>query len=302
MRISVIVPVYNTELYLHRCIDRILSQSFTDFELLLIDDGSTDGSGTICEEYAEKDGRVHVFHKENAGASSARNLGLQKAKGEWVTFVDSDDWIEENYFQLDFEQDVDLYVHNGSFADGNLMDSLPSQYIDASNYTSFLQKKICLHTFRTVWGFFFKKKIISENGLRFDSRFSLGEDTLFVMDYYRFARSIQIMDNSCYIYNQRENWEGKYKLSWKEVDAYLESFVEKYKMLHIESQLLLVFMFNFFKERIKDDEKHVGLKWSLSTPVLFYKKTQLPNRGFSYRAKYYLARVASSVINQGNGC
>ena len=95
--ISVIVPVYNTEKYLHRCVDSILAQTFTDFELLLIDDGSTDSSGAICDESAQKDSRVRVFHKENGGVSSARNLGLDKAKGKWVTFVDSDDWIKESF-------------------------------------------------------------------------------------------------------------------------------------------------------------------------------------------------------------
>ena len=93
-KISVIVPVYNTEKYLHRCIDSILSQTFTDFELLLINDGSKDGSGAICDEYAAKDNRVRVFHKENCGVSSARNLGLDNVQGEWVLFVDSDDWME----------------------------------------------------------------------------------------------------------------------------------------------------------------------------------------------------------------
>ena len=82
MKISVIVPVYNTVHYLPRCIDSILSQSFTDFELLLIDDGSIDGSGQICDAYAEKDNRIRVFHKENGGVSSARNVGLDNAKGE----------------------------------------------------------------------------------------------------------------------------------------------------------------------------------------------------------------------------
>ena len=94
--ISVIVPVYNKEPYLHRCIDSILSQTFTDFELLLIDDGSTDRSGEICDAYAGKDKRVRVFHKENGGVSSARNKGIQKANGEWIIFLDADD-----YFLLD---------------------------------------------------------------------------------------------------------------------------------------------------------------------------------------------------------
>ena len=95
--ISVIVPVYNAEKYLHRCINSILAQTFVDIELLLIDDGSTDSSSVICDKYAKKDQRVRVFHKENGGVSSARNLGLDNAQGEWIAFVDGDDWVKETY-------------------------------------------------------------------------------------------------------------------------------------------------------------------------------------------------------------
>lgn len=110
-KISVIVPVYNVEKYLHRCIDSILAQTFTDFELLLIDDGSTDGSGAICDEYATKDNRVRVFHKENGGVSSARNLGLDNMRGGYLTFVDSDDWVDSTYLgELIEYSDADLVV------------------------------------------------------------------------------------------------------------------------------------------------------------------------------------------------
>ena len=91
--LSIIVPVYNVEKYLARCIDSILAQTFTDFELILVDDGSTDNSGEICDEYAGKDPRIIVIHKENGGVSSARNHGLDIARGEYITFVDSDDQI-----------------------------------------------------------------------------------------------------------------------------------------------------------------------------------------------------------------
>ena len=101
--ISVIVPVYNVEKYLNRCIDSILNQSFPDFELILIDDGSTDNSGVICDKYAEKDNRVFVIHQKNAGQASARNVGLRKVfatdKTQWIAFIDSDDWISNNYFK-----------------------------------------------------------------------------------------------------------------------------------------------------------------------------------------------------------
>ena len=95
-KVSVIVPVYRAEKYLRKCVESILAQTFRDFEVILVDDGSPDGSGAICDEYAKKDPRVRVFHKENGGVSSARNKGIDEARGEWVTFVDADDWLPEN--------------------------------------------------------------------------------------------------------------------------------------------------------------------------------------------------------------
>lgn len=95
--ISVVVPVYNSSLYLERCIDSILNQSYGDFELLLIDDGSTDDSGTICDKYSLQDKRVKAFHQTNKGVSAARNHGLRVSNGEWITFIDSDAYIEPDY-------------------------------------------------------------------------------------------------------------------------------------------------------------------------------------------------------------
>lgn len=99
LKVSIIVPVYKAEPYIRKCIDSILSQTFTNFELLLIDDGSPDNCGKICDEYAELDARVHVFHKENCGVSAARNLGLDHAKGDYVCFIDSDDWIDPDMLE-----------------------------------------------------------------------------------------------------------------------------------------------------------------------------------------------------------
>ena len=105
--VSIIVPIYQTERYLPRCIDSILTQSFRDFELLLIDDGSKDKSGAICERYAHQDSRVRVFHKENGGLSDARNFGLDRAKGDYITFVDSDDYIGRDYLKILMEMAVE---------------------------------------------------------------------------------------------------------------------------------------------------------------------------------------------------
>ena len=97
--ISVIVPVYNVEKYLPRCIESILRQTYPHFELILVDDGSLNKSGAICDRYAKKDARVKVIHKENAGISTARNAGVDMAQGEYISFVDSDDWVREDYLE-----------------------------------------------------------------------------------------------------------------------------------------------------------------------------------------------------------
>ena len=213
MKVSVIIPVYNSGPYLSRCIDSVLEQSFSDFELLLIDDGSTDGSDKLCDAYAEKDCRIHVFHKKNGGASSARNVGLDNAKGEWVTFIDSDDYVLDNYLSIGFDDNNDLYVQNWKYTNGMVKDWYEQCVIDQDGYCQFLKDNIHTDIFRTVWGFFFKRKILCDNNILFDTRFKLGEDTLFVMDFYKYAQSIRIMNNSCYIYNRQDDWDNKYCLS-----------------------------------------------------------------------------------------
>ncbi|MEE0930753.1 MAG: glycosyltransferase family 2 protein [Acutalibacteraceae bacterium] len=105
-QVSIIVPVYNVEKYLHRCIKSILTQTFTDFELILIDDGSPDNSGVLCDEYAKKDNRIVVFHQKNGGAAAARNVGIDwvvsHSESQWITFVDADDWIHPNMLEMMF--------------------------------------------------------------------------------------------------------------------------------------------------------------------------------------------------------
>ena len=111
MDISIIVPVYNVEKYLNRCLDSIINQSFINFELILINDGSTDKSGKICDKYAQIDKRVRVIHKKNEGVSLTRNLGINIAKGDYITFIDSDDWIEQDFLKkaIEYIKENNLY-------------------------------------------------------------------------------------------------------------------------------------------------------------------------------------------------
>ena len=187
-KISVIVPVYNVEQYLPRCIDSILAQTFTDFELLLIDDGSTDNSGKVCDEYARKDSRIRVFHKKNGGVSSARNTGLDNAHGEWVAFVDSDDTLDVDFLHysfLDIPDFVDIVFlswakkENGKIVFEKI---LPDVVYDHCNlHKAFSDTDIV--SMGIPWGRIYKMSVIQKYNLRFDIDLPISEDRLFFYEY-----------------------------------------------------------------------------------------------------------------------
>lgn len=208
--ISIIVPVYNVEKYLPQCIDSILIQTFTNFELLLIDDGSTDSSGKICDEYAKKDPRVIVFHKNNGGVSSARNIGIDHAKGEWITFADSDDWLEPQYCQTLWEeaQNIDLLFFSMTlhYKDGGRQIRHPSdKYCD--NYDSIQEEILLLKSNQQNFEFFgytcnkcFKTSIIQDHKIRFLINLSTREDEVFTAEYCRYIYSLRVVPISLYNY------------------------------------------------------------------------------------------------------
>lgn len=199
-KVSIIVPVYKAEKYLNRCIDSILAQTFTDWELLLIDDGSPDRSGDICDEYAKKDIRIRVFHKKNGGVSSARNLGLYNVQGEYVTFVDSDDWIDVNTLNVCFSQieiyDLDIlqfsYTRNERKL-GNVLD-FESHVCTLKDYIN--EKKLLL----CVWGTIFSVDVIKQNHIRFNDKMKLAEDQLFVLSCMELSKRIMRIPNILYYY------------------------------------------------------------------------------------------------------
>lgn len=132
--ISIIIPVYNSEKTLNRCVNSILNQTFMDWELLLVDDGSTDKSGKICDQYALKDFRIRVFHKKNGGVSSARNTGLDYAIGSWITFVDSDDFIDATFLDTLIRlQSSDLCISGIQFINNETILLPPEEYIKIEN-------------------------------------------------------------------------------------------------------------------------------------------------------------------------
>ena len=200
--ISVIIPVYNTEKYLRRCIDSVLAQTYQDFELLLIDDGSKDSSGTICDEYAAKDARVRVFHKENGGVSSTRNLGLDHARGEWVTFVDSDDWISKDYLEeMMTHSDSDLVIADFTVeGEGQWNEDLPVGKWQGNDLNRIIEGRIGIARITAPWCKLLKKSLIGHN--RFYTELTTQEDSLFMFRYLCVIQNIQIIAQKGYHYNR----------------------------------------------------------------------------------------------------
>ena len=204
-KISVIVPVYNAEKYLRRCIDSILSQTFTDFELLLIDDGSKDSSGAICDEYAAKDNRVRVFHKENGGVSSARNLGLDNATGEWIAFVDSDDYVLPSYLATYVEissENVDLCIV-GIIPDYSISSDYQITKTSVDYFGDVKGAMLLLNDCQMMGSLcnkLFRTSIITSHELRLDECCKFREDEDFFLKYMCYARNVSTTSIECYVY------------------------------------------------------------------------------------------------------
>lgn len=207
--VSVIVPVYKVEEFLPRCIDSILKQTYQNLEIILVDDGSPDNCGKICDEYALKDERVKVIHKENGGLSSARNSGLEIATGEYVAFVDSDDWIDTTYVQTlkdvleNTTSDMSACMFcrtKGEKAERRLFNDIPEVITDEKFFSVLSENSFAGYASNKL----FKKDIIEKNGLRFDEKIFNGEDFPFVLEYVRFTEKTAFIKQDLYFYFFRE--------------------------------------------------------------------------------------------------
>lgn len=219
---SIIVPIYNCEPYLDKCLDSILDQSYPNFEVILIDDGATDKSGTICDEYADKDARIRVFHKKNGGVSSARNKGLSVARGKYISFVDSDDWVASDYLSVFAEArshfDYDLvFVEMATVEENgestalclkNIAVEIKNELIDILSFLLLDYKGFGFTCNKS-----FKKDIIKQHCLLFDQSYSLGEDRLFTLDYCCYIQSVKFSPIQTYYYRMNDS-----SLSHKGID------------------------------------------------------------------------------------
>lgn len=270
--ISIIIPIYNCAQYLSRCINSILAQTYSDFELILVNDGSTDESAIICDEYAKKDSRIITFHKDNEGVSSARNAGLRIASGKYISFIDADDSIDKQFLftLISKDIDVDLIICGYTEIDStsnivkNQLYNIPSKqiykfseiikYILSSTYTNSNLTNSC-------WNKIYKKSIIDDNNLLFANR-KRGEDWLFNIEY------LQVIDTAIYhnipLYKyHRNNTSAMSHLHENQISLWIENriirqdLIDKYE-LSINEKLyntvwikkVLYYIFELFGKKV----------------------------------------------------
>ena len=203
--VSVIIPVYNTASYLPACLDSILGQTYADFELLVVDDGSTDASPVICDDYAGRDSRVKVFHQTNAGVSAARNLALSHASGKWVCFVDSDDTVLPGYL----EEMVAATANDDCLVMGNISDPLFEGLVteDLSLQGKDMVDYMLRHALFNLCGpvaKLFSRKVLQENQIVFPAGIHYGEDLIFLLRYINKVEQVILRKSDNYRVTMRE--------------------------------------------------------------------------------------------------
>jgi len=219
-KISVIVPVYNVELYLPKCIDSILFQTYENLEIILVNDGSTDSSAKICDEYAEKDNRIKVIHKANGGVASARNAGLRISTGEYIAFVDSDDWIEPTMYSelLDvcLNNDCDYVGCSAQIRGGT---SGQIRFLTANAYfADYLSGDM----FLTVWSRLCRREVCIE--VEFPENRIVCEDGFVALPTLENAKKIAFLEKPLYNYNQRENSFTRGKITVAKLKCWLDLY------------------------------------------------------------------------------
>lgn len=239
--VSIIVPVYNAEKYLNQCIDSLINQTYKNIEIILVNDGSTDGSGIICEEYKTKDNRIEVYHISNAGVSNARNLGISKASGQYVMFLDSDDWIEPETCEVALNQALEANAEivfwswikesaKGIFKDVYLEENSEILYNNDIKKLRIrcigllddeLKNPVKTDAFNTPWAKLYKKNFLINSGVKFIERKKVGmEDVLFNIQLFQYVNKVTYIPK----YFNHYVLENPTSLSKIDTDALFEKF------------------------------------------------------------------------------
>lgn len=229
--VSAIVPIYKAEKFVHNCIDSLLAQTYTNIEVILVDDGSPDNCGKICDEYAARDKRVMVIHQKNAGVSAARNNGITHIKGEWITFVDADDKVKDDYIEKLMSKEGDWVIGGYQDTNHNSCHINEDNYIGKERLIQFFQEH--LHNLYTnnIGGKLYRSSIICKNGIKFNTNVRFSEDFLFNLEFLAHCNSVALSKDANYIITPNPCVEEKYKLTLQELTYILEQTTERTKAL-----------------------------------------------------------------------
>ena len=287
MKISVITPVYNAKEYIGKAVHSILGQSYKDFELILIDDGSKDGSGIICDDFARKDQRIKAIHQENKGVSAARNVGLEQAVGEWICFLDSDDEVTSEWLQsyVDaIEEGIDIIfqgakiVNKGKEAVFKLKDEVYTRD-NLVNLISLWQNG--MGHIGSAWSKMFKASILKENNVTFDETIHNYEDWIFLTYALSHANRVRTISGMNYVYNHihssltggKTNWNASQRLSILtaryEAAFSLRTINEKCFQVYIAdiSKLIIQALYKVYKEKYPQKQRMVVLERLKRYPI-----------------------------------
>lgn len=265
VKVSIIIPVYNAAERIGRCINSVLAQEMEDFECILIDDGSTDNSPVICDMYAKQDERIKVVHKKNGGVGSARNTGLECAKGKWVVFVDSDDSIKGNHLSSLFitaeeseETDCALCGYYEVKMQSITEHSYPKrQFIGKTEIAQmFYQTDILNHM--TPWDKIFRRSVIKEHQIRFNENLAISEDRLFCYEFLRYVRGVAMSSAPTYLYDSTDSSSLSSKFNpfpmlshrYEVLSAAMKELVKHYELKGEESLSFINYDWSIFKSAI----------------------------------------------------
>lgn len=301
--VSVIIPVYNAEKFLKECLDSIIGQTYEALQIILIDDGSSDESGMICDEYAKSDSRILVIHKKNGGVSAARNLGIELAEGKWITFIDADDWVELDLLNrcLELKEDNDIIFY-GVEEKGRSFETKNKGIIDERDnrlneeefqnlmvtaldpYASFKDKYKYINS-QGPYGKIIKTELIKKHDIKFDPNLALGEDILFNLNLFSNAKKGLIVYSKMYYYRVNQ-----------------ESVLHKYNPQIFESLMKAFVVINKYIQKGGKEELKKAFKVFVVRKFMYCIRLNYCNVESNYkyksRKKMFLTDISVDIVKK----
>ena len=286
-RISVIIPIYNAEKYLNKCLDSLINQTYKNLEIVLINDGSKDKSLEIMKEYKKKDKRIIIIDKKNTGVSDTRNIGINKSTGKYIMFIDADDYIESDYVELMYNElknkKYDLVISGNKVVDNNY--KVINNMLYTNKNTKLTWKKIekdFINTlyFSQIWKILIDRDIIITNNIKFDKNLSYGEDMLFIYNLLHKSNNFGYLAYCGYNYYQ-SNDSVTHKQDISKVDKYIKDNL---------------YIFNYFRKEMKDDKLIYNRLYSKYN-ISMLKLVDYKYKDFKKYCKYYKEVLELNRIN-----